>query len=427
MNSLSAYRSADRIKILHILPYLPTPPQFGGAMRIYHILKHLSSEYEVYVIAYGDQGDEEEFYREFPELKERSLILKRSDYGRRNRFHQFRAFLSDHSFWYTKTFSQQMQDAIDRIGSTIHLDLILFEFPMLGQFRFPDSVMRVMDSHNVEYHLLHRMSSVKQDPLRRFFYQRESGKVKAEEGEIASDQDALFVTSSTDATLFDELVPDVPKIVIPNGVDVEYYKPTVPEVMNSKESTTTLVFSGMMGYVPNYDGMLYFIDEIYPLILEKRPSVRLRIVGKNPPELLKKRRNHQIEITGYVEDVRPYILESDLYVVPLRMGGGTRLKILQAMAMKVPIISTTIGAEGLDAVDGTHALLRDDPKEFAEATLELMNNSSLKKKLAENAYQFVREEYDWRTIGRRIDAAFHYLMKQKNGKAASTLLMQNIE
>jgi glycosyltransferase involved in cell wall biosynthesis len=178
----------------------------------------------------------------------------------------------------------------------------------------------------------------------------------------------------------------------------------------------------MMGYVPNYDAMLYFIEEIFPIIQQKRPSVRLRIVGKNPPEILKKKRNQHIEITGFVSDVRPYIQQSDLYVVPLRMGGGTRLKILQAMAMKIPIISTTIGAEGLEAVDGDHLLLRDDPQSFAEATLELMDHSTLKKQLAESAYQFVREEYDWKTIGGRIDAAFHYLMQQKNGRVATALL-----
>lgn len=412
----------DRMKILHVLPYLPTPPQFGGAMRIYHLLKHLRSTYEVYVIAYGDNGDEEEFYREFPELEGRSTILRRSDNGRRVRFQQLRAFLSDHSFWYTKTFSKQMQEAIDQVTNAIDLDLILFEFPMLGQFQFPKSVIRVMDSHNVEYHLLERMSSIRQDPLRKLFYLRESKKMKYEEEQIAASQDALFVTSASDASLFDEMVPHVPKIVVPNGVDVDFYTPAEPDIRNPKESTTTLVFSGMMGYVPNYDAMLYFIDEIFPIIQEKRPYVRLRIVGKNPPEILKKKRSQHIEITGFVSDVRPYIQQSDLYVVPLRMGGGTRLKILQAMAMKIPIISTTIGAEGLEAVDGTHLLLRDDPQSFAEATLELMDHSTLKKQLAESAYQFVREEYDWKTIGGRIDAAFHYLMQQKNGRVATALL-----
>lgn len=412
----------NSLKILHLLPYLPTPPHFGGAMRIYHVLRHLNHHHQVYVIAYGDNGDEEEFYREFPDLQERTLILKRADHGRMIRLQQLRAFLSDHSFWYTKTFSDQMQSAIDQVTRHIHFDMILFEFPMLGQFRFPESIARIMDSHNVEYHLLKRMSEVKQDPFRKMFYQRESGKIQLEERSIASSQDALFVTSSSDALLFDELVPDVPKIVIPNGVDTNFYTPFETRRPASKETTSTLVFSGMMGYVPNYDGMLYFIDEILPLIQQKRPSVRLRIVGKNPPEILKRKKNALIEITGFVEDVRPYIHQSDIYVVPLRMGGGTRLKILQAMAMKIPIVSTTIGAEGLDAEDGVHLLLRDKPEDFANAVTELIENPTLRERLAENAYEFVREEYDWQVIGGRIDAALSYVMKKKNEKMASAML-----
>ncbi len=420
-------KSSSPLTILHLMPYLPTPPHFGGAMRMFHLLKHLHQRYQVYVIAYGDHGDEDEFYQEFPALKDRSLILRRPDNGRRIRLRQLQAFLSDHSYWYTKTFSDQMQMAIDQVTTSIHFDVILFEFPMLGQFRFPKSATRIMDSHNVEYHLLQRMSAVKQDLFRKLFYQRESQKIHREERQIAGSQDALFVTSAADAALFEELVPETPKIIIPNGVDTDFYRPFNGKSSSRKETTSTLVFSGMMGYVPNYDGIMYFIEEIFPLIQQKRPSVRLRVVGKNPPEILKRKKNSQIEITGFVEDVRPYIHESDLYVVPLRMGGGTRLKILQAMAMKIPIVSTSIGAEGLDAIDGDHLLLRDHPKEFAEGVFELIENVSRRHKMAEKAYQFVKEEYDWRKIGGRIDAALSYLMNKKNGKLASEILKSSVE
>ena len=156
----------------------------------------------------------------------------------------------------------------------------------------------------------------------------------------------------------------------------------------------------------NHVGLHWFCDEVLPLIAAKVPDVKLYVVGKSPPESILARRSAQVEVTGTVPDVRPYVWKSAVYVVPLRMGGGTRLKVAEALAMKKPMVSTRIGCEGIDLKDGESCLMADAPQDFADAVVRLLGDRKLRTVLAENGHRVAKQKYDWNVIGETLERIY---------------------
>jgi glycosyltransferase involved in cell wall biosynthesis len=208
--------------------------------------------------------------------------------------------------------------------------------------------------------------------------------------------DHVLAVSETDANFFERILDPSNISVIPTGVDVEYFRPT-PE----KEEANALVFTGSMDWLANEDGILYFMREILPRIRQEIPDATLWVVGRRPSKKLIQAASELrgIEVTGTVEDIRPYIAKASVYIVPLLVGGGTRLKIFEAMAMGRAIVSTSIGAEGLPAVSGKHLLLADQPEEFARQVVELLRDTKRRKELGERARSLVEQNYSWQSVG----------------------------
>lgn len=395
------------MKILHLLPYVPTPTNFGGALRIYHILEHLHANHDVTVAGFANTGDPGQFEQEFPDLKHKTHFLTRPWKKRFRRLVQLYSLFTGHSYWYTTVSSAQMQRKLDELIAGNDFDIIQSEFPSMSFFDLSNSdAVKVLDAHNVEYDNYRRMANMESSGMRRFFYQQEYKKLRREEIGVCYNQDAVFTTSERDKSLLDEDVPEVPKYVIPNGVDLSYFHPSETE-----PEPHSLVFTGMMGYVPNYEGMLFFLDEIFPLIKQKIPGIKIYIVGKQPPKVLKERASEEVIVTGFVEDVRPYVWRSSVYVVPLTMGGGTRLKVLEALAMKKPVVTTSIGSEGINVKDKESVLKEDDPEAFAEAVVRLIQERNLRNKLVKNGYELVKTTYDWAVIGNHIEDAYAQILK----------------
>jgi glycosyltransferase involved in cell wall biosynthesis len=218
----------------------------------------------------------------------------------------------------------------------------------------------------------------------------------------------LVVTSDDQQILMRMLGSNMEHIrVTPNGVDTSIYRPD-----EAYPVPNTLVYNGALTYIANYDAMNFFIGDILPQVVSQVPGVRLKITGKTEgvevDHLLK---NGNVELTGYLDDIRPTVAESWACVVPLRMGGGTRLKILEAMALGTPVISTTKGAEGLDVVPGEHILVADEPQDFASATLQLLGDPGMRAKLARSAAKYVKERYDWYPIGQEFRVTVEELVK----------------
>lgn len=199
--------------------------------------------------------------------------------------------------------------------------------------------------------------------------------------------------------------------VIPNGVDIEKYQP-LP--LPSANESPRLLFTGNMGYPPCTDAALYFCNEIFPIIRQRIHAAELWIVGRDPTPGVLQLNGNGVHVTGRVEDIVPYYQQSSVCVVPLRAGGGTRLKILEAMALGRPVVSTTIGCEGLNVVDGKHLLIADTPEQIAEKTLRLLSDRQLYQEISINGRQLVVDQYDWNSIADRLLQVYEELLKGKH-------------
>ena len=200
-------------------------------------------------------------------------------------------------------------------------------------------------------------------------------------------------------------------VVIPNGVDTTYF---VSGEQDDNQPSNTVLFTGTMNYSPNTEAMLYFVDEIWPLIQERMPAALLQIVGHSPPpEIVKLARLPNVAVLGSVPDVRPYLAAAQVVVAPLRIGGGTRLKILEAMAMARAVVSTSLACEGLDVQHGRHLLVADTPLTFAESVCELLSNASRRAAMGKEGRQLVQESYDWQSLGLRMEDALRNVLQAR--------------
>ena len=391
------------MKILHVFPQLPTPPTSGGSLRVFHILKHLCKYHDVTVSGFCENGDMEQFVKEFPELHGKMHFVHRKKKPFR-RLRQLQAYMSDHSYWYNWAKSQELEDTIQSLLDRNSFDIFQVEFASMGHVDYKTDAVRILDAHNVEYDNFRRMSKVKWSTLRKKFYQHEYEKSFREEVEAFKRHDALFVTSERDKSLIAKDVPRKPQFVIPNGVDMNFFSSNGVE-----QEPFSIVFTGAMKYIPNTDGMIYFLEEIFPMIKKVIPQAKVYIVGSQPPAKLKAYQSDSVIITGFVDDVRPYIDKASVYVVPLQMGSGTRLKVLEALSMEKPVVSTSIGCEGIDVIDDEHLMIRDNPAEFAQAVIELFENKPKRKRLMNNGYDLMRSKYDWKVVGESIERSFEAL------------------
>ncbi|HKJ67707.1 MAG TPA: glycosyltransferase family 4 protein [bacterium] len=385
------------MRVLHLIPYIIYPPVFGGAIRIYHLLTHLAKYHTVTVVSMGSEQDSIVMKSRFGKLVNGIYTAPYPRKYSRKRLGQFFSLFNSRSYGISRFVSRKMQAVLDHICEHKVFDVVQTEFPMMGRYRLPTEATRILDAHNVEFDLAQRLRSYSTHPIRRVYNYLEYRKLYHEEIQICADQDVIFTTSDRDKDLLATEIPAVPKHVVPNGVDTNYFTPAA-----GQPDPNTLVFVGSMGYVPNNDGMIYFLDKIFPLIQRRIPDARIVIVGGNPSPALLARASDHIILTGFVEDVREYIGRASVYVVPLRIGGGTRLKILEAMAMKRPVVSTAIGCEGIAVTDEETIRIEDDPEHFAGAVIELLRDARERKRISENAYELVLEEYEWSVVTERM-------------------------
>lgn len=408
------------MKILHIFPYSPIPPNFGGALRVYNLIKQMSKYNEVTLLTFGDEKIKDKLKEEFSQITKEILTCYIPKTRRFKRIKQLYSLFSYQSHFFLTAKYKQMQKLIDHITSKNKYDIIQFEFPSMANYQINSDSIKIMDAHNIEHIIYYHQWKYSTSNIRKFFYKLEYKKLYHDEVLICNNQDAILVTSENDAKIFDELVPKVPKYIIPNGVDTEHFHPS-----NEIPEQNTLAFTGALSYIPNSDAALYFIEQILPIIEKKIPDIKLYIVGKNPPKSLLQKSSNNIIITGFVDDVRPYVWKSSIFIVPLRMGSGTRLKVLEAFSMKKPVVSTTQGAEGIEITNGENILIADEPEDFAEKIIMLLKDKHLQQKLASSGHELVKNIYDWNVIGQKLDSVYKKIYsEQYSHKKATTNIIK---
>lgn len=253
--------------------------------------------------------------------------------------------------------------------------------------------------HNVEYVIWKRLHDVERRPLRRALLALEWRKMRRYEAKACRRAAVTVAVSEADRDLLAANAPEADIRAIPTGVDTAYFHPN-----GAVDTPATLVFTGSMDWYPNEDAILYFIEAILPEIRREVPGVSLAVVGRDPSIRLRTvGAAAGVRVTGTVGDVRPYVAEAAVYVVPLRVGGGTRLKIFEALAMAKAVVSTRIGAEGLPIVSGEHFLQADEPADFARAVVTLLKDPALRRALGMAGRRLMEERYSWRQVAREFE------------------------
>lgn len=382
------------MKILWVCPGFLHPTTKGGQIRTLETLRELHRRHEIHFAALADPLTPEGTERS-SEYSTRSYAIPHSVPGRDNWAFYAQAlggFFSSMPLAVSRFQSQAMRKRIEELVKEHRFDVVVCDF-LAAAVNFSNLRDVVLFEHNVESALWDRHVENAPTRLHRVLYRQQAGRMFAYERGVCRQVRQVIAVSDADVERIRALYGVESVQAVPTGVDVDYFAP--PE--DPPAVTADLVFMGSMDWVPNVDGMLYFVEQVWPRITAEIPECRLDIVGRRPTKsiLALPQRYPGITVTGTVPDVRPYLWRSKVSIVPLRIGGGTRLKIFESMAASKPVVSTTVGAEGLPLVSGESILLADDPEMFAQSCVRLLQDASLRDSIARTGRGLVASEFSW--------------------------------
>ncbi len=387
------------MRILFLTPQLPYPPRQGAALRNWGFISGLASRHEITVLSFHASGPSAAPIA-LPGVRQLETVEPptRTYRGR------LRDLLTTHQpdmalRLASEQYARRLRELLEKQSfDVVHIGGIEMApyLDILTEAR-PHPLI-VFDDLNCEY-LLQKRAFITdlRAPIRwpaALYSLIQWQRLRVYEAQVCRRADRVLAVSEADAAKLRELGPGLKVAVVPNGVDTQAYLPvSVPS------HPTELVFTGTMDFRPNVDAVLWFAAKVLPRIQAEIRDIHFVVVGQRPHRRLDVlRSNPAITLTGWVEDTRPYIARAAVYVAPLRIGGGTRLKLLEAMAMGKPVVATTLGAEGYPFTAGRELLLADTPADFASAVIELLRSPALRLDLGRAAREFVAQRYDWHAI-----------------------------
>lgn len=398
------------MRILWISHFLPHPPRGGMLQRSYNLVAQLGSRAEVSLCAFFQRA----LHRNPEELAESVNALRqhcaRIDvvpiWSDRSAAHRVAlagaSLLSMDGYTVNWLKSRAMARTLGEVLADNRFDAVHFDTISLAPYRklVPRETPSFLCHHNVESAMMHRRSQNERSLPKAAYFRQEAWKLARYERRVARSFTGHITVSSDDSARLIETVGEVPCTVIPNGVDTDFFSART----DIAQTPRSVVFAGGMSWYPNRDAMLFFANEIWPLLKARVPGVTATIIGKHPPDALRKlgERDPSFKVTGFVDDVRPYLTAAAVYICPIRDGGGTRLKLLDAMSMGKAIVSTTVAAEGLETVPDKHLLLADTPTAFADSVVRLFDDADLRASLERAARAHAERHYDWRLIGQNL-------------------------
>lgn len=393
------------MRILLITDYLPYPAISGDTIRVYNLIKRISRQHEIYLLVLFGAPESTDSISHLLEFCRQIEVVN-------HEWPDPLACLPEMLVYYLKgwplelrlLYSQKMADLVRRLTSDETFDIVQIEHSRLALYRESiDSNSRcksVLTFHNVAFDQSKRISRIERNlvsSLRTWIFARQLFKW---EPSYAEKFDRCFVVSEAERRALLNRNSNLKVDVIPNGTDTQKY-----QRLDDSHGPPALLFIGSMSYAPCVDGAVYFCNQILPSIQQAFQDIQVWIVGARPSHEVVQLAGKNIFVTGYVDNVLPYYQRSMVSIVPLRAGGGTRLKILEAMALGRPIVSTTIGCEGLDIVDDRHLLIADEPEKFAKQTIRLLADVALRERIVDQARRLVVENYDWDVISKQsLDA-----------------------
>jgi glycosyltransferase involved in cell wall biosynthesis len=397
----------DPLRVLLVSGQFPFPPTWGFATRVHQLARQVASRHDLTLLSYGEPDDDWAVDRSARQFDVR-IVPWRPPSTAAKRTAQVSSALSRRPYQSRFTYSQQMQRAIGELCATGQFDVVQVETSMLCTFDFPSHLPLIIDEHNIEYEVLQRVHQAERSVLRRSFSDLEYRRFRRFEQTWWRRAAACVLTSSREEAIVHWEAPLTPTEVVPNGVDLDYFSPRHPST-----EPDTVLFNGALNYRPNLDAAYHLVDEIWPRVLEACPGATLTIVGRGAEAELRRLRRPQVLVTGEVPDVRPYLEKAAVVAVPIRMGGGTRLKVLEALAMAKPVVSTKLGCEGVNVRHGRHLCIEDDPAPFAAAITALFADRTAATALGRAGRVLMEQEYSWDLAGRRLDRLYRRVLSSR--------------
>ena len=391
-------------KLLVLSPYFPCPLDEGGHIRTFNIIKALSKEFEIYLFSFLVEQravETSELMKYCKDCYTINVPTHKKDILHKLLRNSRRILLLKNPSADTFFFKKAKRGLSDYIN-TIKPNIAIIEHSWLAGYAAmlkAAGIKVILDAHNVESNLwkqFYQNSTLRERILYYFFWKSMVLNEKSSMRNFV----LIISTSGLDVEKIKNIAPQVPKEVIPNGIDLDRYRANEPEEQNS------IGFIGLMRYPPNVQAVLYFLKIIFPLVKQVIPDVKFLIAGKDPSEeILKLSDNKNVFVTGYVSDAMKFMSKCSIMITPLLQGSGTRTKILEAMSLKKPVVSTSKGAEGLMVENGKDISIEDDPEAFAKAVISLLKNRDLRESMGEEAYKTVALHYTWASIGNKLISA----------------------
>ena len=396
----------DKPRVLMVTPYLPYPPVSGGRMRTYNLVKYLSPNYAITLVCFGRPEETTFDYSPLREYGDVIVVNRPSSPGTMKA-----ALLSLTSpkpitmrLYQSKTMRQTCAQVIrERSPQVIHVE----SFYMLQNIPSDCPIPVLLSEPAIEYRAWGKHARVAKPKYTRPALALEALKMRYWSPRAWASADLVGAMSEVDAAEIHHAAPGASVVLTPNGVDTDFFVPN-PAI---GRDTNSAVYMGDYKYFPNTDAALYFATAILPLIRTRRPDFHLYLLGKDPTPEICALGSDAITVTGLVEDTRPYLHKSAVFIAPIRSGSGTRFKLLEALACGCPVVSTSLGCEGLDAVDGTHLLIRDQPQAFADAVVELLDQPERGRAIGEVGRAWVVERHAWSHSAALAQAAYQQLIE----------------
>jgi glycosyltransferase involved in cell wall biosynthesis len=388
-----------KLKVLFLSQRFLFPMDTGGKIRTGKILEQLKNMVSLTVISNVESPKDDQYLDRMPELCDRFIPVPWKEMPR----YSLKFYLKIAGQSFSRYPISVLNDYSARLERTViselksnRYDLAICDFLQSTlNFRRVNGTPTLLFQHNVEATIAKRHSEQAKDPISKIFWGLQYSKMFRHEGEMCRRFDGIVAVSENDRERMEEWFRAKNVYEIPTGVDTDFYKPA-ENVAEKKQ----LIFTGSMDWLPNEEAMIYFIKKIFPLIKKEESETTLVIVGRRPtPNLLKLTEGRDdITTTGWVDDTRPFMAESAVFIVPIRIGGGTRMKIYEALAMGKAMVSTAVGAEGLPLTHGEQIMFADEEKAFAGHVVTLLRDKTLRKNLGAIARKYVYENFRWEKV-----------------------------
>lgn len=394
-------------------------PLLGGAeIRNFNLLKETSKHHDVYLLSFLlGRNDRDHFSGLTPYCKKViGVDLKRPRWKRLLKAGT--SLVRSRPFIISEYHRREMSDAVSEVIENEKIDVVHAHFLHVGQYsRWKGRAAFVYDAHNLEHVLWERFSRIQRNPLMRAFARLQLPKFVAWQRRVARQSEKIVTLSEDDKAEYLRIAPYADVTTVPNGADIDFFRP-----LDIPTEESSVIYFANFGWPPQDDAAIYFHDEILPLVRKEIPGVKLYLVGKTPPEAVRNLACENVVVTGFVEDIREYIQRAAVVVLPLRVGAGTKHRVFQSLAMQKPLVTTSVGSEGIALEHGRTAMITDDAERFAAYTTQLLHDPELRRTMGENGRRLVVENYDWRSNYQILERVFQEAVKKKNsgGQSAAT-------